>query len=98
MGNRIALLYLIVLTSVMAGALIYGFTLGDFLDFEELMENPWGIVSLFDVYVGFFFFIGWIVYRESSPVIILAWSVAILLGGNLISGIYALIALLRSKS
>ncbi len=97
MGNRIALLYLIVLTTVMAGALIYGFTLGDFLDFEELMENPWGIVSLFDVYVGFFFFIGWIVYRESCPVIILAWSVAILLGGNLISGIYALIALLRSK-
>ena len=97
MGNRIALLYLIVLTAVMAGALIYGFSLGDFLDFEELLENPWGIVSLFDVYVGFFFFIGWIVYRESCPGIILAWSVAILLGGNLVSGIYALIALLRSK-
>ena len=58
MGNRIALLYLIVLTAVMAGALIYGFSLGDFLDFEQLLENPWGIVSLFDVYVGFFFFIG----------------------------------------
>ena len=29
------------------------------------MDNPWGIVSLSDVYVGFFFFIGWIAYRES---------------------------------
>ena len=97
MGNRIALLCLIVLTAVMAGVLIYGFTLGDSRDFKELLENPWGIVSLFDVYVGFFFFIGWIVYRESCPGIILAWSVAILLGGNLVSGIYAFIALLRSK-
>ena len=97
MGKGIALLYLAALTVVMAGALIYGFTLGDFRDFEELLKNPWGIVSLFDVYVGFLFFIGWIVYRESCPGIILAWSVAILLGGNLVSGLYALLALLRSK-
>ena len=42
----------------MAGALFYGFTQGDFReDGGELLENPWGIVSLFDVYVGFFLFL-----------------------------------------
>ena len=78
MGKKFALVYLVVLTLVMGGALAYGFIVGDFWeDGGELMDNPWGIVSLFDVYVGFFFFIGWIVYRESCPGIILAWSVAI---------------------
>ena len=52
---KIALAYLFFLTLVMGGALFYGFTLGDFWkDGAELLENPWGIVSLFDVYVGFF--------------------------------------------
>ena len=98
MGKRFALLYLIVLTVVMGLALAYGFIVGDFWkDGSELMENPWGIVSLFDVYVGFFFFIGWIAYRESCPGIILAWAVAICLGGNVVAGIYAIIALLKSK-
>ncbi len=98
MGRQFALFYLTVLTLVMGAALAYGFIVGDFWeDGGELVDNPWGIVSLFDVYVGFFFFIGWIVYRESCPRIILAWSVAILLGGNVVSGLYAVIALLRSK-
>ena len=98
MGRNFALSYLVFLTLVMAGALYYGFTVGDFWkDGGELMDNPWGIVSLFDVYVGFFLFIGWVCYRESCPGIILFWSVAILLGGNVVSGLYAVIALVRSK-
>ena len=98
MGTRFALIYLIVLTVVMGIALTYGFIVGDFWkDGGELMDNPWGIVSLFDVYVGFFFFIGWIAYRESCPGIILAWVVTICLGGNVVAGIYAIIALLKSR-
>jgi len=98
MGRQFALVYLTVLTLVMGAALAYGFIVGDFWeDGGELVDNPWGIVSLFDVYVGFFFFIGWIVYRETCPGIMLFWSVAILLGGNVVSGLYAVIALLRSK-
>ena len=98
MGRKFALAYLIVLTLVMAGALVYGFSVGDFWkDGGELVDNPWGIVSLFDVYVGFLLFIGWICYRENCHLIILVWSVAILLGGNVVSGLYAVIALFRSK-
>ena len=66
MGRQFALFYLTVLTLVMGAALAYGFIVGDFWeDGGELVDNPWGIVSLFGV--GFFFFIGWIVYRESCP-------------------------------
>ena len=98
MGRNFALSYLVFLTLLMGGVLYYGFTVGDFWkDGGELLNNPWGIVSLFDVYVGFFLFIGWVCYRESCPGIILFWSVAILLGGNVVSGLYAVIALVRSK-
>jgi hypothetical protein len=98
MGMKMALLFLGTLTFVMAGALAYGFKFGDFWeDGGALMRNPWGIVSLFDVYVGFFFFIGWVWYRECCPGVKLGWAVAILLGGNLVSGIYAVLALLKSQ-
>jgi hypothetical protein len=88
MGKKFALGYLVILTIIIGAALAYGFIVGDFWkDGGELMDNPWGIVSLFDVYVGFFFFIG----------IILAWAVAICVGGNVLAGIYAILALLKSK-
>jgi len=61
------------------------------------MDNPWGIVSLFDVYVGFFFFIGWIAYRESCTGMVFVWAIAICLGGNVVAGIYAIVALVKSK-
>ena len=50
MGRQFALFYLTVLTLVMGAALAYGFIVGDFWeDGGELVDNPWGIVSLFDV-------------------------------------------------
>ena len=74
---------LVILTLVMGGALAYGFIVGDFWkDGGELIENPWGIVSLFDVYVGFFFFIGWIAYRECCLGMTLTWGIAICLGSK----------------
>ncbi len=42
---------------VMTAALIYGFTLGTFsTDGAEILANPWGIVSMDDLYVGFILF------------------------------------------
>jgi len=95
---KVAFIYLFALTLIMGGALAYGFIVGDFWeDGGELMDNPWGIVSLFDVYVGFFFFIGWIWYRECCPGMTLIWAIAICVGGNVVAGIYAIIALYKSE-
>ena len=45
----------------MLAGLIYGFAWGDFWkDGGALMDNPWGVVSLVDVYVGFLLFLGWV--------------------------------------
>ena len=54
MGRQFALFYLTVLTLVMGAALAYGFIVGDFWeDGGELVDNPWGIVSLFGITSAF---------------------------------------------
>ena len=68
MNHLRARIYLSGLFLVMLAGLIYGFAWGDFWeDGGELMDNPWGIVSLVDVYVGFFLFLGWVWMGGSSP-------------------------------
>jgi hypothetical protein len=81
------------------GILIYGFTQGDFAAAGSFFfHDPWGIVSLVDVYVGFLFFCAWVVYREKDWWVALLWSAAIMILGNFPAGIYAYIALQRSEN
>jgi hypothetical protein len=81
----------------MASVLIYGFTVGDLSgEGNVLLSMPWGIVSLVDVYTGFVLFSGWIVYREKSLVRSVVWIALVMVLGNFIASLYALIALLTS--
>jgi len=81
----------------MGGALIYGFTVGDFGgEGRVLLSMPWGIVSLVDVYVGFALFSCWIVYRERSLVRSIVWVVLVMVLGNFTASLYTLIALQTS--
>jgi hypothetical protein len=81
----------------MGGALIYGFTVGDFGgEGRVLLSMPWGIVSLVDVYVGFVLFSCWIVYREQSLVRSIVWVVLVMVLGNFTASLYTLIALQTS--
>ena len=85
-------------TLAMGGILIYGFTVGDFSgEGSRLLRMPWGQVSLVDVYVGFMLFSGWVVYREKSALSSILWIVGIIILGNFIASLYALIALYRSQ-
>ena len=89
----ITLLGLLAMTAV----LIYGFTAGDFAEEgKQLLSMPWGIVSLVDLYVGFFLFSGWIVYREESAVRSVVWVVLVMVLGFWTASLYALIALQTS--
>ena len=82
----------------MTAALIYGFTLGNFSkDGAALLNNPWGIVSLIDLYTGFALFSMWIIYREKSPGRAAVWIVLMLLLGFFSGSLYTLIALNNSR-
>ncbi len=79
-------------------ALLFGFTQGDFArEGAQLLNMPWGIVSLVDLYTGFLLFAGWVFYRESSRAAAFAWTLALLGLGFWAASLYALIALQRSQ-
>jgi hypothetical protein len=92
-AKAVSLLGLIAMTAVLA----YGFVAGDFLkDGAELLSNPWGIVSLVDLYVGFILFSGWIVYREKSVATIIIWVFFMMTLGFFTGALYTFIALQTS--
>jgi hypothetical protein len=82
---------------VMVGALVYGFGWGNgWAEVAELMDFPWFVVSLFDVYVGFALFAAWIAWRE-RPLAAVIWIILLMTLGNAIACFYALLAALRSR-
>ncbi len=85
-------------TLAMIAVLLNGFINGDFsADGAELLANPWGIVSLVDLYVGFILFSMWIAFREKSVASAVIWIILMMVFGFLTASIYILINLYRSS-
>ena len=83
----------------MTVALLNGFLVGDFFaDGSLLLENPWGIVSLVDLYVGFTLFSIWVYVRETNKVLAIGWIVSIMVLGFFSGALYVLIHSLRSST
>jgi len=94
-GKGIAILGLVAMTA----ALIYGFTVGDFgADGALILANPWGIVSLVDLYTGFVLFSMWIYFREKNIFIAILWIIAMMILGFFTGALYVLYAFLTSKN
>jgi len=82
----------------MTFGLLNGFINGNFInDGKELLSNPWGIMSMIDLYVGFTLFSMWIFYREKNIVKSLVWSILMMVLGFFTACIYVLLALYKSK-
>ena len=81
----------------MTSVLIYGFAVGNFsADGGKIIQNPWGIVSLVDLYTGFFLFSAWIVFREGINLRSIVWVILMMVLGFFAASLYALIALYQS--
>ena len=86
-------------TLAMSGALLNGFINGDFFDDGgELLSNPWGIVSLVDLYVGFVIFSIWIVYREASIGSQIVWVLLMMVLGFFTASVYLLYAAVTANN
>ena len=82
----------------MSIALIYGFTVGDFSsDGAIILANPWGIVSLVDLYTGFVLFSLWILFREKNIMVSFVWVIAMMIFGFLTGAIYVFVVALNAK-
>jgi hypothetical protein len=64
---------------------------------QWLVSNPWGIVSLVDLYVGFTVYSMWIWFREANGLVAAAWTAAMMTTGWLGGCVYALLQLRRHK-
>jgi hypothetical protein len=62
-----------------------------------LLANPWGRVSLVDLYTGFALIAAWIAYRERALTRSIPWIVALMLLGNLAACGYVLYASLGAR-
>lgn len=82
----------------MTAVLIYGFTIGDFrMDGGQILRNPWGIVSLVDLYVGFALFSLWIIFREGSKLAAIIWTVLMMVLGFWAGSLYVVLAINSSQ-
>lgn len=94
LAKGIALAGLLAMTAV----LMYGFSAGNFSeDGGEILRNPWGIVSLVDLYTGFILFSGWIIYREKSFLQAAVWVGLMMVLGFFTGALYVLLALIQSQ-
>lgn len=82
----------------MITALYHGFMKGNFSqDGAKLLANPWGIVSLVDLYVGFTLFSLWIVFREKNHLLAIVWIVLMMVLGFFAGSLYVILTLWGSK-
>ena len=82
----------------MTAGLMNGFINGDFLkDGGELLSNPWGVMSLIDLYVGFTLFSMWIAFREKSKIAAIIWIVLMMILGFFTASLYILKLFYESK-
>lgn len=82
----------------MTAALLNGFINGNFsADGAELLANPWGIVSIVDLYVGFALFSVWIAFREKNIVAVVIWIILMIVLGFFAGSLYVLVTLYQSK-
>jgi len=96
LGYKLATVFAFLAFVIMSGAILYGFIIGDFAgEGGYILTIPWGQVSLIDVYIGFLFICGWILYREPSFWRALPWLIFMMIFGNATAGLYMFIALLK---
>lgn len=61
----------------------------------NLLEDPWGVATLLDAYMGFLTFYVWVAYRETGAGPRVLWFVLIMALGNIAMSAYVLIQLFR---
>jgi len=93
-GKIVSWLCLIAMTI----GLVNGFLNGDFfVDGSKLLSNPWGVMSLIDLYVGFILFAMWIIFREQNRLAAIVWVIVLMILGFFAASLYLIIVFKQSK-
>jgi hypothetical protein len=84
--------------SALSGAIFWAMFRGDFAtEGRQILDLPWGKVTLLDLYAGLGLASGWIVTRERSRSRAALWVAGLLALGNPVLCIYVLVTLRASR-
>lgn len=87
----------VALTVVMFVAIGVSAATGDFSgEGSQLLDLPWGRMSLIDLYVGVALIWGWVVLREAKLWVAFAWLAVFIVLGHGGTALYAAIASFRT--
>lgn len=89
--------FTLILTVVMFVSIGIAMASGDFGEEGSwILENPWGRMSLIDLYVGVALIAGWVFLRERSAWSLVLWVPLFFVLGHAGTALYATIAAFRS--
>ncbi|MGI9529713.1 MAG: DUF1475 family protein [Acidimicrobiia bacterium] len=89
--------FTLALTVVMVVSIGFTMVTGDFGEEGRwILDNPWGRLSLIDLYVGVALIAGWAVLRERSLLTVVLWLPVFIILGNGGTALYATVAAFRS--
>lgn len=78
----------------MTAVIGWAFVAGDFFaDGSLILANPWGVVSLVDLYVGFIIFSMWIAFREEKIWVAAIWILLMMTLGFFTGALYVFLNL-----
>lgn len=88
----------VIMTLGVGGAVAWGFARGGgWAAVQELMDAPWYVVTLIDVYAGLVLVAGWVAVREPTWWRAILWGVLVLTLGNVMTGIYLVVAAIGAR-
>jgi hypothetical protein len=97
--RRASLTGVLALFALLAGAIGWALAAGPLSEgFAVVVSNPWGWVTLLDLYIGFVLVATWIHTRERDWRVTTAWAIALAVTGNLATLAYMLRRLWKDKS
>ena len=87
-----------ILLGLLVAAILIASSHGNILaGLRHLIADPWGVVTLLDLGIGLLFVAVWLALVEPSPRRAVAWIVALLLLGNVITLVYLLSRTCRAR-
>ncbi len=89
--------FTVALALIMFAAIAVSIATGDFAEEgSPILENPWGRMTLIDLYVGVALIFGWVILREERGWVALAWLPVFIVLGHGGTALYAAIAAFRT--
>ncbi len=87
-----------ILLGLLVAAILIASSHGNILaGLRHLIADPWGVVTLLDLGVGLLFVAVWLALVEPNPRRAVAWIVALLLLGNVVTLVYLLSRTCRAR-